>query len=285
MVITNAIAPAVAAGEIFTVSGTLTPAEIESIYGYLRSKWNISQELVVHSASHWHQSQQLGVPAPYTDDFNRADGDPGPNWQKNVSSWTISNNRLVKLTGTDRINWVPAMASSDHYVKAKVYNGSDEFVYMRARSSGPISAPTEYYAGNFAGVHWRIVRNISGAELFQSYAWPMPQDGDTIRIDVKGDKVTLWLNTTWIGIWTNSDITTGTSVGILSSMGVEFEDFEAGYLVPDITLTESLAPVNLVVANGQHVHTAQHVTGTIQVPTLKVRSSYHTILPPAGTHH
>ena len=202
-----------------------------------------------------------------------------------VNGWTISNNRLVKLSGTDWINWVPAMTSSDHYVQARFYNAAEEFAFVRARGTGSLPTHTDYEAGNYAGVQWRISKEVAGVEtLIQAYAWPQPQDGDTIRIDVRGNQIALWTNTTRIGILTNNDITTGTIVGLMASAGTEIDYFEAGYRVPDITLTETIPPVDLVVANGQHAHTTGPVV-LVHVPTLKVRNCYHFILPAAGKHH
>ena len=130
--------PTWAAGEIITVNGTLTPAEVEDVYRYLRNKWDIPIRLHVHDAWHRVKSEQGDVPLPYTDDFNRADGDPGANWvASSPGQYVISNNRLVKATGSPNwITWVPAMASSDHYVQAKFYNAAEDFAFPRARGSG-----------------------------------------------------------------------------------------------------------------------------------------------------
>ena len=169
-----------------------------------------------------------------SDDFNRADGAPGSNWTEHTAgSYLIVSNRLVRQSGgDDRIYWATAMSGTDYYVQARFYGFADNnYSGVFARRVGD-----NRYVGAWdqsEGGRWQIHKHDPFYNLINSSTEAGSPTGVVVRLEVEGTALRLYVDGVLKASGTDSSLTTGTSVGITSTLyggTPTIDDFEAGPL-------------------------------------------------------
>ena len=201
-----------------------------------------------------------------TDDFNRANGAPGSNWQQATGgSFLIVSNKLVRQPGgTPRIDWNHDLPSTDHYSEADVTGASVDLVAVLVRCSSDVSDTVGYIAfldpGSSTAYIFRL-SDFGNVAINPSFTHG---DAHRLRLEAQGTTLRLYVDGSLVCSGTDSTFTTQVRVGLShSETGESLDNFVTGDFNAD-----------LVVANGTHAHVADNVA-LDNVFTLVVADATH----------
>jgi hypothetical protein len=187
-----------------------------------------------------------------TDNFNAAA--LSANWsQVRAAGGTmaiIGSTHVEAVTGNAGIRWTGGGAfTNDQYSSVKTGNftgaGGTALAGVWVRVSADTDAARDYYYAQIAddnGVGTQIRTFTSGMilngantnKLTQSVTWA---EGDIISIEAIGTTVFAYQNTTLIGQWTDSNLTTDLpGIGISLAANLQEDDWEGGSVVLADTL-------------------------------------------------
>jgi hypothetical protein len=149
-----------------------------------------------------------------TDDFNRADGDLGSNWDygRGVGDLEIISNQAGHSTSGQNVSdiWVADTFDDDQWVQSDVTLGTNSNPNLLVRSSGQGASNNsyEFYWTN-SGVNriWRITNN-SGTLISDSGGNPT-SGTHTMRFEVVGSQLTTYIDGVETATVSDSNHTTG----------------------------------------------------------------------------
>jgi hypothetical protein len=185
------------------------------------------------------------VSLPFTDNFNRADGELGPNWLDQLGDSHVVGNQLVtnvidstsqdanKLLAISTLNGV---SQTNVAVQADVTLASTGTVYsgLVARYSGPVDQ--NMYWGGLVGINGAfqavIYRNVGGVwtRLNASTPVTLSSQTNTLRFEAVGPSLKLFLNGKLTTFATDTILAGPGTVGLRSGNGVTIANFSAGAL-------------------------------------------------------
>lgn len=177
--------------------------------------------------------------AGFTDDFNRADGAVGADWQVAQGSWAIASNELSNTSGSGVL--APSNdnmpATQDQYVQVDntYLPGTSKVVSIRARMN---TTGLDYFSMRVSSGNISIRRAVGGSETTlatYSYARATPE---TYRFEVEGSAPSIelrgYLNGTLVvSVTTDTDITAGAGVALVpsgSGSPTRFDNWSSGDL-------------------------------------------------------
>lgn len=171
----------------------------------------------------------------FTDNFNRANGDPGANWQIHggVSMPQISGNRLTRNgANNSQANYVNSL-TANHFMEFDIVtNNGGDIAGMVGVTPG--SSSSYYYAG-FDGTNtYYILKYNPTSTTFTQIAFTsspvsVPQ-GKRLRAERYGSHIILLLDNTSILSYVDSSLT-GQYAGLrIGNTGTELDNFTAGPL-------------------------------------------------------
>lgn len=177
---------------------------------------------------------------PITDDFNRADGDPGGGWELvRGSAWAISGN-VIKPTGTNQETAIRRTEnfSGDHYSQCKseytdpLQNNSRGGAAVRVQSNGDCYRATFQHTGANGDVTLRKV--VGGVSTFlNDWLTALTSFGTlyTVKVEVVGSLISVSFEGTLLGSVTDTDLTGGKPGMVQLSGGVglqsRHDDFQS----------------------------------------------------------
>jgi hypothetical protein len=166
-----------------------------------------------------------------SDNFNRADGDPGTDWAQLNSDFgtlVIATNQIIgsnAASGNERpaMRWVGAgTVLADHCpsieVSALSFQGANFFIGVIARASGDVNAARDFYAAfvasDSAGPNYTVslIKVVNGTTTVlnsASIAWSV---GQRIELEVEGTTLRVCKDGTPLGgsfTQTDTDLATG----------------------------------------------------------------------------
>ncbi len=201
---------------------------------------------------------------PFTDNFNRADGELGPNWLDRLGETEVKSHQAVTTvlnpTSTDSsqtlaLTTLNGLSAADVTVQADITLASTGVVYsgLVARYSGP-GDQNMYWAG-LIGVNGSfqavIYRNVNGTWTQLNAATPvmLPSSTNTLRFDVVGPSLKLFINGNLAAFANDTVLTAPGTAGLRSGNGVTIANFSASAL----TLNSNTLPFtdNFTRGNGE----------------------------------
>lgn len=210
--------------------------------------------------------------ASISDDFNRADStDLGAGWVEVSGDWSIISNRLSPgaAGGTIILRAAGAMASSDHYAQVTIAATTAASHGVWCRGNSNIS---QGYLWRNDGSNWTLFSVVGGSfSSIGTYA-AAAAPGDVAKIQAVGSTITAYVNGVQRVSVTDTNVTTGTSVGLRSesTSAIRFDDFAAADVVAGSTIS---------IAGSSE--TAQPLTGT-KASTLATAAETDTAQPLTG---
>jgi hypothetical protein len=178
-----------------------------------------------------------GATLPFNDNFNRADAPAlGNPWAERVGAIGVSGQQAVAQAAGASVATLLGISAADVSVQATVAVGAGTAARspgLVARYSGP--GDTNFYAGfltyNPGGsLTADIWRSVAGAWTHLASA-PVSSSSGTLRFDIQGTSLNLYLNGTLAASTTDGTITAPGSVGLRGyGAGVSWDDFSAAAL-------------------------------------------------------
>jgi sugar lactone lactonase YvrE len=182
---------------------------------------------------------------PFSDNFNRSDGELGPRWLNRLGESAIQGNQVVThvadMTSSNpnqllAIVTLQGLAQAGIAVQADITLGTTGIVYsgLVARYSGP--GDTNMYWGGLIGINGSfqavIYRNVGGVWTQINSATPITLGGatSTLRFEVVGPSLKLFVNGTLATFATDGVLTAAGTVGLRSGNGVAIDNFSASAL-------------------------------------------------------
>jgi hypothetical protein len=183
------------------------------------------------------------VTLPFNDDFNRADGPLGPNWLDQLGLNAIQGNQVVTTvidpTSSDptkslSIATVNGVSNADVSVQADVAVGAVGVQYSGpvARYSGP-GDQNMYWGGlvGFNGIFQAVIfRNVNGGWTRLNNYSPVSTGTGTVRFDVVGPSLKLYLNNNLVAFASDSVLTAPGTVGMRSTNNLTFDNFASSVI-------------------------------------------------------
>jgi len=215
--------------------------------------------------------------ANFTDDFNRANGALGSNWESNNTAPgatnTIASNKVGTQTGSARafsqVKSSILAAASDQYSQISVatYDSGDQFG-VSVRGSAPSSAENCYFFWNDGGGNWLLRKVVAGsisllATQAQTGGAAVPSPPFTMRLEVSGTTLTGKINgTTVITAAAGSDFSGGRP-GFVTyyTNTTTLDNFDGGDLSTPVTAID-----------GTGSATATAATATLRTPALVINA-------------
>ncbi len=208
----------------------------------------------------------------FSDDFNRANStDLGASWVEVSGDWSIVSNQLSpgSAGGTIILRAAGAMASSDNFAQATIAATTAASHGVWCRGNSNIS---QGYLWRNDGTSWNLFSVVGGSfTSIGSYA-AAAAPGDVAKVQAVGTTITAYVNGVQRVSVTDTNVATGTSVGIRSesASAIRFDDFSAGDVVFGATLGVA-----------GEVDTAQTFSGA-KTATLTAAGETSTAQPLAG---
>jgi RHS repeat-associated protein len=153
----------------------------------------------------------------FDDNFNRADNTVviGPSWVEQAGDVAVWNNQLFAMATGNSIATLLGVDQSDAIVSGQVNVPAGQAIGLVARYSGPGDA--NYYEGDLsASGGAEIWKNVDGTRTRLASA-AAPATSGTLRFEVVGDLLQLFLNDTLLASATDSSITGPGSVGVAAN--------------------------------------------------------------------
>lgn len=191
--------------------------------------------------------------ASFTDDFNRADStDLGAGWVEVSGDWSIVSNQLSPgaAGGTIILRAAGAMASNDNFAQATIAATTTASQGVWCRGNANISSG---YLWRNNGTSWDLFSVVGGSfTVIGTYA-AAAAPGDVAKVQAVGSTIKGLVNGIQRVSVTDTNVTTGTSVGIRSdsTSGIRYDDFAAADVTAGAALTSAGA-----------TDTAQPLTGS-----------------------
>jgi hypothetical protein len=208
----------------------------------------------------------------FSDDFNRADGDPGANWVQVSGTWTIVSNQLSPGTtgGTVVLRAATAMSTSDNYAQVTITATTPVSQGVWCRGNSDL---TSGYALRNNGSNWALFSVVGGAFTSIGTYSAAAAVNDVAKVQAVGSTITAYINGVSRISVTNTAVTTGTSCGIRSeaNTGLRYDDFTAADVIAGATLgvaseTDGAQPLagtkTLTLPIAAETDDAQPLTGT-----------------------
>lgn len=179
----------------------------------------------------------------FSDDFNRANStDLGAGWVEVSGDWSIVSNQLSPgaAGGTIVLRAADAMATNDNFAQATIAatTTASQGVWCRGNSN-----ITSGYLWRNDGTSWDLFSVVGGSfNNIGTYA-AAAAPGDVAKVQADGSTITGHVNGVERVSVTNTEVATGTSVGIRSesSGSIRYDDFSAGDVVTTVTGTAAAA--------------------------------------------
>jgi hypothetical protein len=184
---------------------------------------------------------EVAASAPvYTDTFNRADSSSlGTGWTSADAFWGISGGRAAKLQGgNDFATFNQNLGTSDSWVEAIITNDAN-FTCLDIRCRAPGDAPggVNAYLGFWDPSGWfALGKNFNGTwggQFATTTGVAHPALPYKLRLQAQGSTISLWVNDVSVLSVTDTDIPTGTYVGMNagnSGTAHVLDNFRAGAL-------------------------------------------------------
>jgi hypothetical protein len=231
--------------------------------------------------------------ASFTDDFNRPDStDLGAGWVEVSGDWSIVSQQLSpgSAGGTIILRAATAMASSDHYAQVTIVSTAAVSQGVWCRGNANIS---QGYLWRNNGSTWDLFAVVGGSFLVIGSYTAAAAPGDVARVQAVGSTVRGFVNGVERVNVTNTDVPTGTSVGIRSesSAAVRYDNFAAADITAGATLTlaasaETAQPLTgakaLQLGTAGAVEAAQALVGS-KIAVLGIATETATAQGLAGT--
>lgn len=179
----------------------------------------------------------------FSDDFNRADStDLGANWVEVSGEWSIVSNQLSpgSAGGTIILRAATAMATSDNFAQITIAAtaAASQGVWCRGNSN-----ITNGYLWRNSGSSWDLFAVVGGSfSMIATYA-VAAAPGDVARVQAVGSAIKAYVNGVERASVTDTQVTTGTSVGVRSEStgALRYDDFSAGDVTNTISGTAAAA--------------------------------------------
>ncbi|GGV37054.1 hypothetical protein GCM10010293_40710 [Streptomyces griseoflavus] len=176
--------------------------------------------------------------ASISDDFNRPNNsDLGANWIEVSGDWSIASNQLSPGAsgGTIILRAATPMASSDHYAQVTIAATTTASQGVWCRGNANI---TSGYLWRNSGTSWDLFAVVGGSFVMIGTYAVAAAPGDTARVQAVGSTIKASVNGVQRVSVTNTDVPTGTNVGIRSeSVGaLRYDDFTAADIAAGATL-------------------------------------------------
>ena len=163
----------------------------------------------------------LGGGTVYSDDFNRGDSNSlGAGWTSADTYWGVSSGQAAKLLGgNDFATFNQNLGTSDTWVEALITNDAN-FTCLDVRCRAPGDAPgaVNAYLGFWDPSGWfALGKNFNGTwggQFATTTGVAHPALPYTLRLQAQGSTISLWVNDTVVLSVTDTDIPTGTYVGM-----------------------------------------------------------------------
>lgn len=163
----------------------------------------------------------------FTDDFNRADSsDLGAGWVEVSGDWSIISQQLSTgvTGGTIALRVATAMATSDNYAQVTIAATTSVSQGVWCRGNSDI---TSGYVWRNNGSSWNLFSVV--ADVFTSIGSfaAAAAPGDVAKVQAVGSTIKAFVNGVERVSVTNTDVATGTTVGIRSeaNSALRFDDF------------------------------------------------------------
>jgi hypothetical protein len=176
------------------------------------------------------------VTLPFNDTFTQANGTQlTTNWIVSAGNFTIVNNAAVG-SGVFNLATLNGVNNSDVSIQATVALTATVGSYagLVARHSG-VGLANLYWGGlinNGSSITANIYRIVNGTATLIAVSEVAASSG-TLRFDVVGDSLSLYLNGALVAFGNDATLTTG-SVGILATQGTTTDTFAAVTITPTI---------------------------------------------------
>jgi RHS repeat-associated protein len=182
----------------------------------------------------------LPPPAPFTDDFNRANsGNLGANWLTELGTMQVSGNKAL-VTGTGAAVAVYAGAAlADLDISADI-------TVAGANTGGELLAR---YSGTGSGTSWykaSLIYDTPTNDKVYLYAWAngalttlfsgnvTPAGANTLRLVVQGSQLQVYFNGALVGSVTDARITAPGLAGLTGTPNVAFDNFSVSPVAPKV---------------------------------------------------
>jgi len=188
--------------------------------------------------------------ATFSDNFDRADNsDLGPNWVEVSGDWSISSGRLSPgaAGGTIILRAAASMDTSDNFAQATIAATGSVSQGVWCRGNANI---TSGYLWRNNGSEWDLFSVVGGSfTVLGTYVAPAAVN-DIAKVQAVGSTIKCFVNGVERVSVTNTDIPTGTNVGIRceSSASVLWDNFvsgdvSAGATLPTASSSETSQPI------------------------------------------
>lgn len=167
----------------------------------------------------------MSYTSEFTDNFNRADGAPGSNYNTN-GTCNIAANLLALSASSSNCQWITATSQADSYVQALVtYTGNPNFNFW-IRSDWPISnaytviiqSTQHLYYVNNGGTYTQVGSTVTGLTTTSAHTYRLTAEGTT-NVTLK-----VYDNDTQVSTVTHS---TGTRITTAGKCGVGTQTISA----------------------------------------------------------
>lgn len=208
----------------------------------------------------------------FSDDFNRPDStDLGAGWVEVSGDWSIISQQLSPgaAGGTIILRAATAMASNDNFAQVTIAATTAASQGVWCRGNANIS---QGYLWRNNGSTWDLFAVVGGSFLVIGTYSAAAAPGDVAKVQAVGSAIRGFVNGIERVNVTNTDVPTGTSVGIRaeSVSGLRFDDFAAADVTAGATLgtatsTEAAQPLTAAkigaLATAAETAAAQLLTG------------------------
>ena len=220
----------------------------------------------------------------FSDDFNRADGDPGAGWVQVSGTWSIVSQQLSPGASGATIIIRPAtsMATSDNYAQVTIAatTAVSQGVMCRSDSTG-----ANGYLLRNNGTNWGLFKAVSGTftAIGTTYT-AAAAAGDVAKIQAVGSTIKGFVNGVERISVTDTAVTSGTNTGIRSqsTSGLRYDDFLAADVGASYTGDAALSGTATVTATGvratggavSYTHLRAHETSLHPVCRLLLEKNF-----------
>jgi hypothetical protein len=225
---------------------------------------------------------QITGPQAFTDDFNRADtGSLGANWLTGTgNSHAIVSNELSSNSTTNRFSiWATQTYTNDNYSEAKFRTGT---IHLVARNEGMDIGGTFANAGSAyllrvtstaITFYWKA--DGGTATQIDSPFTVTVNSGDTVRLEVEGTTLRAKINGVEVASVTDTNVTTGKSVGVYTAAVATLDDWAGGDFVattPPTAVYDATASGTVTATNSTTGSSITPTTGKVIVAVAATRS-------------
>lgn len=187
----------------------------------------------------------------FTDDFNRADGSPGANWTQVSGTWSIISQQLSSGSagGTVVIRATGAMATNDNSAQVTIAATAAVSHGVWCRGSSTL---TSGYLWRNDGTSWNLFSVVGGSFTSIGSFSGAAVAGDVAKVQAIGSTIKGFVNGIQRVSVTDTNVTTGTSVGIRaeSTSTLRFDDFTGADVTTGTTGDAALSSTATLSASG-----------------------------------